>query len=108
MTGKDLVAINSGANVNFDRFGTIVERAELGARGEILLAVTIPERAGAFLEFCRLIGQRAITEFNYRYASDAAAQVLAGIRLRGGAVERDKLIVVHRGRRPPRPRPDRQ
>ena len=103
VAGKDLVAINSGANVNFDRFGTIVERAELGAGGEILLAVTIPERAGAFLEFCRLIGQLPITEFNYRFASNAAAQVLAGIRLRGGPVrgahnpltaERDKLIAA--------------
>jgi threonine dehydratase len=90
--GKDLVAIASGANVNFDRFGSIVERAELGAGGEILLAVTIPERPGSFLEFCRLIGKRNISEFNYRFSSNSEAQVLAGIRLRGGTKEREKLI----------------
>jgi len=90
--GQNLVAIASGANVNFDRFGTIVERAELGAGTEILLAVTIPERPGSFLEFCSLVGQRSITEFNYRYSSDKSAQVLAGIRLRGGLKERQELI----------------
>lgn len=88
--GRDLVAIASGANVNFDRFGSIVERAEFGAGAEVLLAVTIPEKPGSFLEFCRLIGRRNITEFNYRYSCDKEAQVLAGIRIKGG--EREKLV----------------
>lgn len=90
--GKDLIAIASGANVNFDRFGSIVERAEFGAGGEVLLAVTIPEKPGSFLEFCRLVGRRNITEFNYRYSGAHKAQVLAGIRVRGGAAERQELI----------------
>jgi threonine dehydratase len=88
---RDLVAIASGANVNFDRFGTIVERAELGAGGEMLLAVTIPEKAGSFLKFCALIGQRNVTEFNYRFSAPEQAQVLTGIRIRDRA-ERTKLI----------------
>jgi threonine dehydratase len=90
--GKDLVAIASGANVNFDRFGFVVERAELGTGAEVLLAVMIPEKPGSFLQFCRVIGRRNITEFNYRYADDSEAQVLAGIRLRGGAKEKAELI----------------
>ncbi|MDD9900787.1 MAG: threonine ammonia-lyase, biosynthetic [Alphaproteobacteria bacterium] len=90
--GQELVAIASGANVNFDRFGTIVERAELGSGGEALLAVTIPEKPGSFLKFCKLIGRRNITEFNYRYSCDNSAQVLAGIRLTGGKGEREELV----------------
>jgi threonine dehydratase len=92
LKGKDLVAVASGANVNFDRFGAIVERAEFGAGGEVLLAVTIPERPGSFLEFCRLVGHRNITEFNYRYSTAREAHVLAGIRIKGGAAERNSLV----------------
>jgi threonine dehydratase len=92
LKGKDLVAVATGANVNFDRFGSIVERAEFGAGGEVLLAVTIPERPGSFLEFCRLVGRRNITEFNYRYSGTREAHVLAGIRIKGGAAERQGLI----------------
>jgi threonine dehydratase len=90
--GRDLVAIASGANVNFDRFGFIVERAEMRAGAEVLLAVTIPERPGSFLEFCQLIGQHSITEFNYRYSSEKEAQVLVGIRIRGGPAECRELL----------------
>jgi threonine dehydratase len=89
--GQTLVAVASGANVNFDRFGSIVERAETGAGHEVLLAVTIPERPGSFLEFCRLVGRRNITEFNYRYSADHEAQVLAGVRVRG-VQERAELV----------------
>ncbi len=63
-----LVAINSGANLNFDRLRHIAERAEIGERREALFAVTIPERAGSYRAFIRALGRRAITEFNYRYA----------------------------------------
>jgi threonine dehydratase len=68
--GKSLVAINSGANINFDRLRHVSERAEIGERREALLAVTIPEKPGSFKKFCRAIGKRGITEFNYRF-SDA-------------------------------------
>ena len=82
----DCVVTISGANVNFDRIGHIVERAELGAGGEMLFAATIPEKPGAFLNFCRALSgdeqnQRAVTEFNYRYANSAAAHVLVGVKL---------------------------
>ena len=62
------MAVDGGANVNFDRLRHIAERAELGERREALLAVTIPERPGSLQEFCHAIGARSITEFNYRYA----------------------------------------
>ncbi len=88
----NLVAIDSGANVNFDRLRHISERAELGEQREALLAVTIPERPGSFLTFCQTIGHRNITEFNYRYADARQAQVFAGVELSDGPLEKDALI----------------
>ncbi len=78
----NVVAIVSGANVNFDRIGHIVERAELGAGGEILFAASLPERRGAFLEFCESLGTHAISEFNYRYADENTAHVLVGAKIK--------------------------
>ncbi|WP_373507835.1 threonine ammonia-lyase, biosynthetic [Thiocapsa sp.] len=91
--GEHLIAIESGANVNFDRLRHIAERAELGERREALLAVEIPERPGSFLTFCRVIGRRQITEFNYRYADAAKAQVFVGVELARGDEERAELIM---------------
>lgn len=78
--GQTMVAIVSGANINFDRLKHVVERYEIGEDTESLLAVTIPERPGSFLEFCHTIGRRTITEFNYRYADSMQAQVFVGIK----------------------------
>jgi threonine dehydratase len=89
---EHLVAIVSGANVNFDRLSYIAERAELGEHREALLAVTIPERPGSFRQFCEIIGDRSISEFNYRYADPRAAQVFAGVKLSRGTAERDALL----------------
>ncbi|MDH5483738.1 MAG: threonine ammonia-lyase, biosynthetic [Gammaproteobacteria bacterium] len=89
---QTLVAINSGANMNFDRLRHVSERAELGEHGEGLVAVTIPEKPGSFLKFCKTIGKRGITEFNYRYADDRDAHVFAGIKLSEGLAEMDQLI----------------
>lgn len=75
-----LVAINSGANTNFERLGHVVERAAYGSGQEALLAVSIPEQPGAFLNFCRSLGQHIITEFNYRYKHAFSAQVFVGIK----------------------------
>jgi threonine dehydratase len=86
--GKDLIAVVSGANINFDRLRHVAERAEFGERREALFAVQIPERPGSFLGFCRLIGKRSITEFNYRYSDAARAQIFVGIELSGGDEER--------------------
>lgn len=90
--GKTLVAINSGANMNFDRLHHVSERAEIGEQREALYAVTIPERPGSFKTFCQAIGKRGITEFNYRYADEKEAQVFVGVQLRDGMSERLELI----------------
>ncbi|MBK1720105.1 threonine ammonia-lyase, biosynthetic [Thiocystis violacea] len=87
-----LIAIESGANMNFDRLRHVAERAELGEHREALLAVEIPERPGSFLAFCRALGKRQITEFNYRYADARRAQVFVGIELTKGDEERLDLI----------------
>jgi len=97
LSEKTFIAIDSGANVNFDRLQHIAERAELGERREALLAVTIPERPGSFLAFCRAIGQRSITEFNYRYAAHFDARVFVGVELREGNQDKQKLIDHLRG-----------
>jgi len=89
-TGDCVVTI-SGANVNFDRIGHIVERAELGAGEEMLFAATIPEQAGAFLNFVRALGHRAVTEFNYRFAPTDDAHVLVGIKIKSSD-ERSEVI----------------
>lgn len=92
LTEQELIAINSGANMNFDRLRHVAERAELGERREALLAVTIPERPGSFRQFCKALGQRSITEFNYRYADSSRAHVFAGVELTEGEGERLALI----------------
>lgn len=89
--GLTCVAIVSGANLNFDRLRHIAERAELGDGRETLLAVTIPERAGSFRRFLKELGRRPVTEFNYRYASPAAAHVFAGVHF-ADAEDRDGAI----------------
>lgn len=90
--GSDLVAIESGANINFDRLRHVAERAEFGERREALFAVQIPERPGSFLQFCKLIGKRSITEFNYRYSDSNTARIFVGVELRHGNAEREELI----------------
>ena len=87
-----LVAVNSGANINFDRLRHVAERAEIGEGGEALLAVTIPEKPGAYRAFIRLLGARPITEFNYRYTNSAQAQIFVGVKLVGGGGEKRQII----------------
>jgi len=76
---QSLVAVLSGANMNFDRLGFVAERAEVGEAREALLAVIIPERPGAFREFCAAIGRRVVTEFNYRLSGRAQAHIFVGV-----------------------------
>jgi threonine dehydratase len=92
-----LVAINSGANMNFDRLRHIAERADVGAEREALLAVEIPERPGSFLQFCEALGQRSITEFNYRYHGSERARVFVGFALGRGHEEANSVIAQLRG-----------
>jgi threonine dehydratase len=96
--GENLVAINSGANINFDRLRHVAERAQLGEQREALLAVTIPEEPGSFRRFCRAIGKRGITEFNYRYSGPQQAHVFAGVQLQQGDSERHALVEDLRSR----------
>ena len=91
LTGAKLVAIVSGANVNFDRLRHISERAEVGEQREVVLGVTIPERKGSFRKFCQAIGRHPVSEFNYRYASDEAAHVYVGMKV-GDPSDRPALI----------------
>ncbi|MBI5450108.1 MAG: threonine ammonia-lyase, biosynthetic [Gammaproteobacteria bacterium] len=98
VTGQRMVVIDSGANINFDRLRHVAERAEVGERREALMAVTIPERPGSFLKFCRIIGRRGITEFNYRYADPRRAHIFVGINLAGGDAEKDAIISQLRAR----------
>jgi len=77
---ETLVAIASGANLNFDRLRFVAERAEVGEQREAVFAVTIPEERGSFRRFCDTLGQRSITEFNYRIADTAQAHIFVGIR----------------------------
>jgi len=90
--GQRLVAINSGANLNFDRLRYIAERADLGAGREALLAVDIPEQRGSFRRFCDALGAHGVTEFNYRYQGTARAQLFVGFALQDGAEERAAVI----------------
>ena len=88
---RTYVAIACGANMNFDRLRFVAERAELGEEREAVLAVTIPERPGSFREFCRLLGKRSVTEFNYRYADTSTAHLFVGVEV-ANRHEKDRLF----------------
>ncbi|WP_267214203.1 threonine ammonia-lyase, biosynthetic [Chelatococcus asaccharovorans] len=90
--GAVMIAINSGANLNFDRLRHVAERAEIGERSEALLAVTIPEEPGSYRAFIRMLGDRSITEFNYRYAPGADARIFVGVKLADGDREKQHII----------------
>jgi len=97
-TGKDLLAIVSGANTNFDRLRYISERTETGEQREAVISVTIPEKPGSFRAFCNALGRRNITEFNYRYADMASAQVFVGLSVVPGGDDLAELIAELEGK----------
>jgi threonine dehydratase len=90
--GGSYIAINSGANMNFDRLRHVTERAEIGEHREALIAVEIPEQRGAFLHFCETLGARNVTEFNYRYAASQKANLFVGVSLSGGRREAAEVM----------------
>ena len=96
LKNKNLVAIASGANVNFDRLRHVAERAEIGERREALFAVTIPERPGALKKFCTILGNHNITEFNYRYADAKNAHIFVGVQILPDTAEARKLVATLR------------
>ncbi len=89
---KTLIAIDSGANINFDRLRYISERTEIGEKREAIFAVTIPEKAGAYKKFCQLLGKRAITEFNYRYSDDSNAHIFVGLQISPDGNDRAEIV----------------
>ncbi|MDA1117509.1 MAG: threonine ammonia-lyase, biosynthetic [Proteobacteria bacterium] len=93
--GKTLVAVASGANTNFDRLRFVAERAEVGEHREAVLAVTIPERRGSFRRFCRALGGRNITEFNYRMSDPREAHIFVGVTVH----DREETARIVRGLR---------
>jgi threonine dehydratase len=93
-TDRTLIAVNCGANMNFDRLRYVAERADIGAQREALFAVQMPEAPGSFLRFCELLGKRSVTEFNYRYSDVKAAQVFVSLSLSQGKSERDALLAL--------------
>lgn len=90
-TGLQLATVLSGANLNFNTLRYVAERTALGQKNEALLAVTIAEEKGSFKKFCKDLGGRPITEFNYRYAVDSQAEVFVGVGLRDGDKELEQL-----------------
>ncbi|WP_160152336.1 threonine ammonia-lyase, biosynthetic [Microbulbifer sp. ALW1] len=86
-----LATVCSGANTNFDRLRYISERTEIGEKREAVLAVTIPEKPGSYLQFCQDLGDRSITEFNYRYANSGEAHIFVGMQVTTDA-DRQQLV----------------
>ncbi|KAH8682753.1 tryptophan synthase beta subunit-like PLP-dependent enzyme [Xylariales sp. PMI_506] len=85
---RSVIAVTSGANMNFDRLRFVAERATLGEGKEALLSVSIPEQPGAFSELINTIMPHSVTEFSYRYATKEIANVLVGISLTAPAAQR--------------------
>ncbi len=92
VTGKQLLAIVSGANINFDRLRYISERTETGEHREAVISVTLPEQPGSFRTFCSALGRRNITEFNYRYVDEGSAQVFVGLSVVPGGDDLADLL----------------
>jgi threonine dehydratase len=97
--GQTLLAIDSGANTNFDRLRHISERTEIGEKREAILCVSIPEQPGSFRAFCNAIGRsRSITEFNYRYADAGGARIFVGVQVAPGHADREALLAELRAK----------
>ncbi len=92
ISGKNLITIASGANVNFDRLRYVAERAEVGEGREAILGVIIPEQVGSFRRFCEKLGRRSITEFNYRYFDNQNASIFVGVQVNPALETREELV----------------
>ncbi len=92
LQGKTLIAIDSGANTNFDRLRYISERTEIGEKREAIFAVTIPEKPGSYQKFCKTIGKRGITEFNYRYSDNSDAHIFVGMKISSEGDDRALIV----------------
>ena len=92
MTGARTAAILSGANMNFHTLRFVSERCEVGEQREGIISVTIPEKKGAFLDLCRKLGNRMVTEFNYRFSDPSQAEIFTSLRLTEGMDELERII----------------
>lgn len=95
-TRRQLVAIASGANMNFDRLRFVAERAAIGERKEALLAVNIPEQPGAFANLIEEVNPMVVTEFSYRYATPSSADILIGIQVNATTRTKDVQDLISR------------
>lgn len=95
-TKRQLIALASGANMDFDRLRFVAERAALGEQKEALLSVNIPERPGAFAELVRAVLPHAVTEFSYRYATAEVANVLMGMSVNAATRDADLSYLIER------------
>lgn len=83
IVGKSIIAINSGANMNFNRLRFVAERTLTGEHKEAILAITIPEKVGALKILCeKVLGERSITEFNYRLANRDQAHIFISVSVK--------------------------
>ncbi|CAB4287291.1 unnamed protein product [Prunus armeniaca] len=79
LKGENVVAITSGANMNFDKLRVVTELANVGRQQEAVLATIMPEEPGSFKHYCELVGPMNISEFKYRCNSDKQAVVLYSV-----------------------------
>ncbi|MDN7490972.1 threonine ammonia-lyase, biosynthetic [Burkholderia sp. AU45274] len=91
LQGATLVAIASGANMNFDQLRYIAERSTIGEHREVRLAVSIAERPGSFRALIEQLGERVVTAFDYRRTTGREAQVFVGVQT-PGAEEAQSII----------------
>ena len=91
--GQDIVDAVGAQRPPTDRLRHIADRAEIGEQREALFAVEIPERPGSFVKFCEAIGDRNLTEFNYRYRDDNSAQIYVGVKVGAEKDARQQLLV---------------
>ena len=78
---RTVAAVACGANMNFDRLRFVADRAEVGEMREAIFAVSMPEKPGSFLKFSELVGERSVTEFNYRISDRERAHVFVGLQV---------------------------
>jgi threonine dehydratase len=91
VVGQTLLAVQCGANIDFDRLRYISERTEIGEKREAILAVSLDEKPGSFKNFCKALGKRTISEFNYRYSDSKQAQIFVGVKI---SSETDRVQLV--------------
>lgn len=87
-----LVAVTSGANMNFDRLRFVAERASLGEQVEALMSVVIPETQGSFMKLYQIIHPRFITEFSYRYGDHENAHIFVSFQVQNRDEELDEIL----------------